>query len=94
MKSNDLMRASIPSLGLFVLLAGCYGLFYTIGELRQRRRWINIGYVCFLFQAVITLLIVMCAPLRIGWQLLIIASCMACFKIPPMAFSYLKLIHA
>ena len=80
-------------LGIFVLLAGCYGLFYTIGELRQSRHWINADYVCFFFQAVITLLIVMFAPLGAGWQLLIMASCIACFKIPPIAFSYLKLIH-
>ena len=80
-------------LGIFVLLAGCYGLFYTIGELRQSRNWINTGYVCYFFQVVITFLIVMFAPLGLGWQLLIIASGIACFKIPPMAFSYLKLIH-
>ena len=80
-------------LGMFVLLAGCYGLFYTIGALRQNRQWINAGYVFYFFQVAITVLIVMFAPLGIGWQLLIIASCIACFKIPPMAFSFLKLIH-
>ena len=80
-------------LGLFVLLAGCYGLFYTIGKLKQGRNWINAGYVCYFFQVVVTILIVTFAPLGLGWQLLIIASCVACFKIPPMAFSYLELTH-
>lgn len=80
-------------LGAFVLLAGGYGLFYSVGKLRQSRNWIHAGYVCYFLQVVITLLIVMFAPLGVGWQLLIIASCVACFKIPPMAFSYLELTH-
>ena len=81
-------------LGAFVLLAGCYGLFYTIGQLKHSRTWINAGYVCYFFQVAITLLIVIFAPLGVGWQLLIIASCLACFKIPPIAWSYLELTHA
>jgi hypothetical protein len=90
--SLDIINTALL-LGLFVLLAGCYALFYTIGELRQSRHWINAGYVCFFCQVAVTVLIVMSASLGAGWQLLIIASCIACFKIPPMAFSYLKLIH-
>jgi uncharacterized membrane protein HdeD (DUF308 family) len=80
-------------LGVFVLLAGCYALFYTIGRLRQSHTWSNLSYVCFAFQIFTTLLIVMFAPLAEGWQLLIIASCVACFRIPPVAFSYLELSH-
>jgi hypothetical protein len=80
-------------LGVFVLLAGGYGLFYSIGKLKQSRNWINAGYLCYFFQVVVAILIVMFAPLGVGWKLLIIASCAACFKIPPMAFSYLELTH-
>jgi hypothetical protein len=80
-------------LGVFVVLAGCYGLCYTIGQLKRNRSWINAGYVCYLLQVAITALIVIFAPLGVGWQLLIIASCLACFKIPPVAFSYLELTH-
>jgi uncharacterized membrane protein HdeD (DUF308 family) len=90
--SFDLIETALL-LGVFVLLAGCYALFYTVGELRQSRTWINLSYVCYALQIVVTLLIVMFAPLGEGWQLLIIASCFACFKIPPVAFSYLELSH-
>lgn len=81
-------------LGVFVLLAGGYGLCYSIGKLRHSHNWIYAGYVCYFFQVVVTLLIVLFGPLGVGWQLLIIASCIASFKIPPMAFSYLELTHA
>ena len=80
-------------LGAFVLLAGCYGMLYTVGQIGQRRIWINAGYLCYFFQVVITLLIVLLAPLGMGWQLLIIISCLACFRIPPLAFSYLERTH-
>jgi hypothetical protein len=80
-------------LGVFVLLAGGYGLFYSIGKLMHSCNWIKVGYVCYFFQVVVTVLVVMFAPLGVGWKLLIIASCVACFKIPPMAFSYLELTH-
>jgi hypothetical protein len=80
-------------LGVFILLAGGYGLFYSIGKLKRNRNWINAGYVCYFSQVIITILIVLYAPLGVGWLLLIIASCVACFKIPPMAFYYLELTH-
>jgi hypothetical protein len=80
-------------LGAFVLFAGGYGILYTLGQIRRRQSWIYAGYVCYFAQIIVTIAICLLTPLGIGWQVLIIAGCVACFRIPPLTFAYLELSH-
>ncbi|MEO6073291.1 MAG: hypothetical protein ABIP67_08530 [Burkholderiales bacterium] len=81
-------------LGIFVLFAGCYGLLYAIARLKERSTWMNAAYACYALQVVVTLLIVALTPLTLGWQLLVIVSCLAYFKLPAIAWSHLELTHS
>jgi len=92
MNSMGLIEASLL-LAMFVLLAGGYGLFYSLGRLHDNPAWIKAGYVCYGLQWVVTLAILAASPLASGWKLLIVASCLACFKIPHVTWSYLELTH-
>jgi hypothetical protein len=71
-------------LGAFVLLAGLYGLFYSIGTLRGARHLVTAGYLCWLIQFLVTLSIIRLTPLGSGWKILIVASCLVYLRIPPL----------
>ncbi len=80
-------------LGAFVLLAGLYGLLYSIGTLRGWRRLVIAAYVCWAVQLLVALSIVALTPLGIGWKLLVAISCVVYLEIPPMTWRYLHQLH-
>ena len=67
-------------LGAFVLLAGLYGLFYSIGTLRGARHLVTAAYGCWVLQFLVTLSIITLTPLGSGWKILILASCICGFR--------------
>ena len=89
-------QALIPTallLGFFVLLAGLYGLLYSIGLLRRNRALVQAGYFSYVLQCFVTLAILALTPLAPGWKLLVLASGLVYFAIPPITWRYLQRIH-
>lgn len=80
-------------LGAFVLLAGLYGLFFTLAMLFQRPHFKSVSYGCYALHVAIMMVIVAATPLGIGWKLLVVASCLAYFGIPPVTWRYLVKLH-
>jgi len=81
-------------LGAFVLLAGLYGLFYSIGTLRGARYLVTAAYGCWVVQFLVMLSIVMLTPLGNGWKILIVASCLVYLRIPPVMWRHLRRLHS
>ena len=79
-------------LGLFVLLAGCYGLLYCLGRLRASRR---LGYAAdcaYLLQGITAVLLAL-SSLDSWWKALMLASFVAYFAIPPLTWRFLERLH-
>jgi hypothetical protein len=80
-------------LGLFVLLAGCYGLLYGVGKLARRRVFLRAGFACYGSQCAIALVVVAATPLAPAWKAVIVASTVAYLGIPPVTWRYLTRVH-
>ena len=79
-------------LGLFVLLAGCYGVLYCLGRLRGNRWLGRAASVAYLLQGVITGLLAL-TPLDFWWKALLLASFVAYLPIPPLTLRFLENLH-
>jgi hypothetical protein len=84
---------SVPLLGFFVLLGGCYGLFYSIARLRRSRRLIATAYLMYFLQALTTAVILAATPLSPLWKLFIVLSVLTYLMIPPLTWRYLESLH-
>jgi len=80
-------------LGAFVLLAGVYGLLYSLAVLLERPSLKSAGYFFYLVHFVVMLTIVFATPLGTWWKVLIAASSIAYLAIPPITWRYLTRIH-
>jgi len=80
-------------LGLFVSLAGAYGLLYGLGRLRQRRALIVAGFASYGLQCVVTIALLLLTPLLGGWKAFIALSCAIYLAIPPLTWRYLAALH-
>lgn len=86
-----LLTAALP--GLFVLLAGGYGVLYGMAHLSERR-WARLGAIaCYSTQCLLCLLILLLTPLLTGWKLFVLLSCIACGGIPPLTWRCLAALH-
>jgi hypothetical protein len=81
-------------LGFFVLLAGCYGVLYCLGQLGARGALLRASYGAYALQALVAAAIATFTPLGWWWKLLIVASCVAYLPIPPLTWRYLDALHA
>ena len=79
-------------LGLFVLLAGCYGVLYCLGRLRANRRLGYAAVAAYLLQGITTGLLALTA-LDLGWKALLLASFVAYLPIPPLTLRFLENLH-
>jgi hypothetical protein len=79
-------------LGLFVLLAGCYGLLYCLGRLRASRSLVRAAAAAYLLQGVTTGLLASGA-LDFWWKALLVASFVAYLAIPPLTWRFLEQLH-
>jgi hypothetical protein len=80
-------------LGLFVALAGCYGVLFCVGRLRANRRVVYAAYAAYGIQAMVAASLVLLTPLGDWWKLLIAASCAVYLLIPPATWRYLENLH-
>jgi hypothetical protein len=79
-------------LGLFVLLAGCYGLLYCLGRLRENRNLARLARAAYLLQGVTAGLLALSA-LDFWWKALLLASFVAYLPIPPLTWRLLENLH-
>ncbi len=80
-------------LGLFVLLAGSYGVLYCLGRLGPSLRMLRGSYVAYVLQALVAVVIAASTPLEWWWKILVVASCVAYLPIPPVTWRYLENLH-
>lgn len=80
-------------LGLFVALAGCYGVLFCVGRLRANRALLYAAYVAYGMQVIVAAALVLASSLGEWWKLLIAASCAVYLPIPPATWRYLENLH-
>ena len=80
-------------LGLFVVLAGIYGLLYSLAMIFERPPLKTVGYFFYLLNFLLMLTIMYATPLGGWWKLLIASSSVAYLAIPPVTWHYLTRIH-
>ncbi len=80
-------------LGLYVLLAGGYGLAYTLARLNGRPSFRSVAVMLYGLHCLVAIGVVIWAPLWPGWKLLLIASSVAMLAIPPITWRYLERTH-
>ena len=79
-------------LGLFVLLAGCYGLLYCLGRLRANPSLARAAFAAYVLQG-ITVGLLAASALDFWWKALLVASFIAYLPIPPLTWRLLETLH-
>ena len=87
------LLATALLLGMYVVLAGCYGLLYAIARLQGGPTLRRAAISVYVSHGVVAMAIVVWTPLGSGWKALIVASSIAFFAIPPITWRYLQRIH-
>ncbi len=90
--SGGQMLVTSLLLGLFVLLAGCYGLLYCLGRLRANRTLGRAAAIAYLLQGITTAILALTA-LDFWWKALLLASFVAYLPIPPLTWRFLEILH-
>jgi hypothetical protein len=80
-------------LGLYVALAGSYGLLYTIARLQDAIILHRLSLVLYGLHGLTAIAIVAWTPLQIGWKGLIVVSSAAFLAIPPLTWRLLERTH-
>ncbi len=80
-------------LGLYALLAGGWGLLYTLGRLQGSPALRRAAGVAYSLHSLAALVIILWTPLGPGWKLLLIASTAAFRAIPPVVWRFLEETH-
>jgi hypothetical protein len=80
-------------LGLYVALAGSYGLVYTIARIQDAISLYRLSLVLYGLHGLTAIAIVAWTPLHIGWKGLIVASSAAFLVIPPLTWRLLQRTH-
>ena|SRR5215831_11812833 len=81
-------------LGVYVALAGSYGVVYALARLQGAAILRRISALIYALHGIITAVaIVVWTPLEIVWKGLIVASSVAFFAIPPITWRYLERTH-
>ncbi len=81
-------------LGIYVLCAGCYGMVYALGRLRESHRLMHAAHAFYAVQGLTTLLLVALTPLAWGWKAFLLASFLVYAVIPPLTWRQLERTHA
>ena len=80
-------------LGLYVALAGGYGLVYTIARLQNAITLQQTSFILYGLHGLTAIAIVAWTPLQVGWKGLIVASSAAFLAIPPITWRFLQRTH-
>lgn len=80
-------------MGIYVLCAGCYGLVYALGRLRESRPVMMAAFGLYGLQGLVTILLVALTPLAWGWKLFLVLSFAVYAAIPPITWRHLERTH-
>ncbi len=80
-------------LGLYVALAGIYGLVFTLARLWEGPTMRRAPITVYALHCLIAFVIVIWTPLEIGWKALLVAFSIAFLAIPPITWRYLERSH-
>jgi len=80
-------------LGLYVALAGAYGIVYAIARLQDASILHRTSLILYGLHGLTAIVIVAWAPLQVGWMVLIVASSGAFLAIPPITWRFLQQTH-
>jgi len=92
MSAEQMLETSIL-LGLFVLLAGGYGVLYGLGQLRRRRDLVMASFASYGLQCMVAAAVLLFTPLLGWWKAFIGLSCALYCLLPPITWRYLTLLH-
>jgi hypothetical protein len=80
-------------LGLYVLLAGAWGVLYTLAHFRKTPIFGHSAPAAYGLHALTALIIVLGTPLGPGWKCLIVGSSLIFLAIPPITWRFLQHTH-
>jgi hypothetical protein len=80
-------------LGLYLTLAGSYGLIYAIARLQGTSILYRISFILYGLHGLTAIAIIGLTPLQAGWKGLIVASSAAFLAIPPITWRFLQRTH-
>jgi hypothetical protein len=92
MNEISLLQAALL-LGLYVALAGSYGLVYAIARLNEGSILHWISFIVYGLHGLTAIAIIVWTPLQAGWKGLIVASSAAFLAIPPITWRLLQRTH-
>jgi hypothetical protein len=90
--SGQLLETA-PLLGAYVLMAGCYGLFYCLYHLRHSTALSVASGASLVLHLLLAAGIIVWAPLGLFWKTLLAASSAIVVVIPPMTWRFLEHTH-
>jgi len=80
-------------LGLYALLAGVWGVFWTLARLHSTPIFARSAVAAYGLHVLAALAIALWTPLGFGWKCLIVGSSLAFLAIPPITWRLLQHIH-
>ncbi len=80
-------------LGLYVLLAGSYGLLYAVARVKGNARIEHAAPTVYGLHTLSALSVIAWTPLLFGWKALIVATSLVFLAIPPVTWRYLQRSH-
>ena len=80
-------------LGLYVLLAGAWGVLFALAHLRKTRVVGHSATAAYGMHALTALIIILGTPLSAGWKCLIAGSSLVILVIPPITWRFLQHSH-
>ena len=80
-------------LGLYALLAGVWGVFWTLARLHSTPIFARSAVAAYGLHMLAALAIVLWTPLAAGWKCLIVGSSLAFLVIPPITWRLLQYTH-
>lgn len=92
MSPSELILTSLL-LGGFVTAGGAYGILLSIGKAFRDARWQRPALAAYASQSALAVAVAIATPLDWWWKLLIAASDVAYYFIPPLTWRYLITLH-
>jgi hypothetical protein len=80
-------------LGLYILLAGAWGVLYALAHIRKTPIFGRSAAAAYGMHVFTAFVIVLGAPLGAGWKCLIVGSSLVLLATPPMTWRFLQQIH-
>jgi hypothetical protein len=80
-------------LGLYALLAGIWGVFWTLAQFRKSPIFGRSAVAAYGLHTLAALTIILWTPLGFGWKSLIVGSSLVVLAIPPMTWRFLQHTH-